>query len=49
MRELHEVHGATLVMATHDRRIMREGTRLIWMRDGRISYDGPPGEFQGWE
>ncbi len=49
MRELHEVHGATLVMATHDHRIMRQGTRLIWMRDGQIVYDGPPGEFEDWE
>jgi putative ABC transport system ATP-binding protein len=49
MRELHESHGATLVMATHDRRIMRQGTRLIWMRDGRISYDGPPEAFEDWE
>jgi putative ABC transport system ATP-binding protein len=49
MRELHEVHGATLVMATHDHRLMRQGTRLLWMRDGRIDYDGPPNEFQEWE
>jgi putative ABC transport system ATP-binding protein len=49
MRELHEVHGATLVMATHDHRLMRQGTRLLWMRDGHIEYDGPPGEFDGWE
>jgi putative ABC transport system ATP-binding protein len=49
MRELHEEHGATLVMATHDHRIMRQGSRLIWMRDGQIVYDGPPGEFQDWE
>ncbi len=49
MRELHEVHGATLVMATHDHRLMRQGTRLLWMRDGRIVYDGPPGEFKEWE
>jgi putative ABC transport system ATP-binding protein len=49
MRELHEEHGATLVMATHDHRIMRQGSRLIWMRDGQVVYDGPPGEFQDWE
>jgi putative ABC transport system ATP-binding protein len=49
MRDLHEEHGATLVMATHDHRIMRQGSRLIWMRDGQVTYDGPPGEFEDWE
>ena len=46
MRDLHDNHGATLVMATHDQRIMRQGTRLIWMRDGAVVYDGPPSEFE---
>jgi putative ABC transport system ATP-binding protein len=49
MCDLHENHGATLVMATHDHRIMRKGTRLIWMRDGAVVFDGPPADFEDLE
>jgi len=41
---LKEVHaaGQTLVMVTHDAAIGRLGQRLVQVRDGRITYDGPP-------
>jgi putative ABC transport system ATP-binding protein len=44
---LQEVHaaGQTLVVVTHDAGIGASGTRLVHMRDGAITYDGPPGEF----
>jgi putative ABC transport system ATP-binding protein len=46
---LHEVHraGQTLVVVTHDAGIGASGTRLVHMRDGLVTYDGPPGEFSG--
>lgn len=41
---LHEAHrsGQTLVLVTHDRTIGATGTRLVQVRDGRITYDGSP-------
>jgi putative ABC transport system ATP-binding protein len=46
---LHEVHrsGQTLVVVTHDATIGASGTRLVHMRDGTITYDGPPDGFPG--
>jgi putative ABC transport system ATP-binding protein len=44
---LQEVHaaGQTLVVVTHDAAIGASGTRLVHMRDGAITYDGPPEGF----
>jgi putative ABC transport system ATP-binding protein len=44
---LHEVHaaGQTLIVVTHDATIGASGTRLVHMRDGAITYDGPPGDY----
>src|SRR5262245_6380133 len=41
---LVEAHraGQTLVLVTHDRSIGATGTRLVPVRDGRITYDGSP-------
>jgi len=41
---LHEVHGGgqTLVVVTHDPTIGRSGQRLVQVRDGIVTYDGPP-------
>jgi putative ABC transport system ATP-binding protein len=41
---LLEVHaaGQTLVVVTHDRTIGARGERLVQVRDGRVTYDGPP-------
>jgi putative ABC transport system ATP-binding protein len=46
---LHEVHdaGQTLVVVTHDSGIGASGTRLVQVRDGGITYDGPPEDFVG--
>ena len=41
---LHGVHdtGQTLVVVTHDRQIGASGSRLVQVRDGRVTYDGDP-------
>jgi putative ABC transport system ATP-binding protein len=41
---LFEVHvaGQTLVIVTHDRAIGAQGERVLQVRDGRITADGPP-------
>ena len=41
---LHEINraGQTVVIVTHDRAIGNQGQRLVHVRDGRITYDGPP-------
>jgi putative ABC transport system ATP-binding protein len=41
---LHEVHstGQTLVIVTHDHQIGASGSRLVQIRDGRVTYDGDP-------
>jgi putative ABC transport system ATP-binding protein len=46
---LHEVHtaGQTLVIVTHDAGIGVTGTRLVQVRDGAITYDGPPDAYEG--
>jgi ABC-type multidrug transport system ATPase subunit len=36
--------GATLVVATHELGSVELGTRLIALRNGTITYDGPPGD-----
>ena len=44
---LREVHGAgqTLVIVTHDHDIGTSGERLVQVRDGLITHDGPPHEL----
>lgn len=44
LRLLFEVNaaGQTVLMVTHDRAIGNRGSRLLEVRDGRITYDGPP-------
>jgi putative ABC transport system ATP-binding protein len=44
LQEVHE-SGQTLVVVTHDSSIGASGTRLVHMRDGGITYDGPPGDL----
>ena len=45
-RLLLDVHasGQTLIIVTHDRAIGARGERLVQVRDGRITADGPPAE-----
>jgi len=37
-------NGQTVVMVTHDRSIATIGNRVVSVRDGRITYDGPPSD-----
>jgi putative ABC transport system ATP-binding protein len=41
IRELHEAHGHTIVLITHDREIAEYAQRSIVLRDGRIEEDRP--------
>jgi putative ABC transport system ATP-binding protein len=42
MRRLNEENGVTFLFSTHDRAVMRQASRLVRLRDGRIASDGPP-------
>jgi len=46
MENLHAQRGITFLFATHDVDVMRRAERLIWLRDGRIFYDGKPDGFE---
>jgi putative ABC transport system ATP-binding protein len=39
LNRLAEEHGITCIMVTHDARAAQYGTRLVGMRDGRVSTD----------
>ena len=41
LREVHAA-GQTLVVVTHDPTIGRSGQRLVQVRDGMVTYEGPP-------
>ncbi len=45
LREVHAA-GQTLVVITHDRGIGMSGDRLVLVRDGRVTFDAPPGELE---
>jgi predicted ABC-type transport system involved in lysophospholipase L1 biosynthesis ATPase subunit len=36
--------GQTLIIVTHDRAIGARGDRLVQVRDGRITAEGPPAD-----
>ena len=36
LNDLHQKHGMTLVMVTHDVHLKAFADRVVWMRDGRI-------------
>ena len=42
MARLNQEKGVTFLFSTHDRQVMKRAQRLILLRDGAISYDGPP-------
>ena len=44
LREVHTA-GQTLVIVTHDHDIGTSGERLVQVRDGLITHDGPPHEL----
>jgi len=43
MRKLNEDQGVTFLFATHDFRLLERVERVIYLEDGRIIRDGPPG------
>ncbi|HAU28634.1 MAG TPA: macrolide ABC transporter ATP-binding protein [Rhodospirillaceae bacterium] len=46
MEKLHADRGVTFLFSTHDLDVMRRAGRLVWLRDGRIFYDGKPDGFE---
>jgi len=46
MQRLHEEKGITFLFSTHDTAVMKRAKRLLWLKDGHITYDGPPQNFQ---
>lgn len=46
METLHQNSGITFLFSTHDQTIMRRSKRLLWMQDGKITYDGSPQHFK---
>ena len=43
MEQLYQIHrqlGSTLIITTHDINLVRDGTRVIELKDGKISRDG---------
>ncbi|MFH1538264.1 MAG: ABC transporter ATP-binding protein [bacterium] len=42
MEKLNEEKGVTFLFSTHDHAVMKRAKRLLLLRDGMISYDGPP-------
>lgn len=39
LRELHETHGKTIVLVTHDVKVAGHGSRIVEMEDGKITAD----------
>jgi putative ABC transport system ATP-binding protein len=44
LAKLQTERGFTVVMVTHDPKATRYARRLIELRDGRVQFDGPPGD-----
>lgn len=45
MHSLHETKQVTFLFSTHDTAVMRRSERLLWLKDGKIDYDGKPEGF----
>jgi putative ABC transport system ATP-binding protein len=45
--ELRREDGSALVIATHDARLAAHADRLVRLADGRIVFEGPPGQDPG--
>lgn len=45
MGSLHQEKGMTFLFSTHDMAVMKRSERLVWLKDGRIDYDGTPDKF----
>ncbi len=47
IKSLEEEHGITNVVVTHEiRSVFRIATRIVFMKDGQIYWQGPPAELQ---
>ena len=42
MNNLNTSKGVTFFFSTHDKAVMRRARHLLWLKDGRIAYDGEP-------
>jgi putative ABC transport system ATP-binding protein len=45
-QDINKESGVTLIIVTHDSKVAHYARRLIYLRDGIITYDGPAAEFQ---
>jgi len=41
MMEMNENKGVTFLFSTHDPSVMKRSRRLVFLADGKITYDGP--------
>jgi putative ABC transport system ATP-binding protein len=49
MRRLNSEQQATFLISTHDPRVMKLARRMIYLTDGQVHSDGPPGKNAGEE
>ncbi|PJA33227.1 MAG: macrolide ABC transporter ATP-binding protein [Zetaproteobacteria bacterium CG_4_9_14_3_um_filter_53_7] len=45
-QQINRDHGMTMVVVTHDRNVASYASRLVYLLDGRIHYDGPVEGFR---
>jgi putative ABC transport system ATP-binding protein len=45
-QQINREAGMTLVLVTHDHNVASYASRLVYLLDGRIHYDGPVAEFR---
>ncbi|HEX8979453.1 MAG TPA: ABC transporter ATP-binding protein [Parasulfuritortus sp.] len=45
-QEINRESGVTLIVVTHDARVAHYAGRLVYLRDGIVTYDGPTADFQ---
>jgi putative ABC transport system ATP-binding protein len=45
-QEINKESGVTLIVVTHDAKVAHYAERLVYLRDGIITYDGPAADYQ---
>jgi putative ABC transport system ATP-binding protein len=45
-QDINRESSVTLIVVTHDSKVAHYASRLVYLRDGIVTYDGPAGEFQ---